>query len=135
MRQAKQHVGHGARVVQRQNGGRREAGHRLRGARLGHAVEPGLERCVVGQDQVGLGAGLVDEAAEADDVGNLGDGLADVQSGRRGENRIGLVEQQHLRRVLLPERIAQRVEAGQAGLHRRLAASRDGGSGVKPRIG
>ena len=46
-------------------------------ARLGHAVEPGLERRVVGQDQVGLGAGLVNEAAEADDVGNFGEGFAD----------------------------------------------------------
>ena len=78
MRQAKQHIGHRTRVVQGQNGGRREAGHRLQRARLGHAVEPGLERRVVGQDQVGLGAGFVDEVAEADDVRNFGEGLADA---------------------------------------------------------
>ncbi len=101
VRQAKQHIGHRTRVVQGQNGGRRETGHRLQRARLGHAVEPGLERSVVGQDQVGLGAGLVNEAAEADDVWNFGEGLADAQAWRRGENRIGLVEQQHLRRVRL----------------------------------
>ena len=58
-----------------QNSGRREAGHGLQRAGLGHAVEPGLERRVVGQDQVCLGASLVDEAPEADDVRNFGEGL------------------------------------------------------------
>ena len=75
---------------------------------------------MVRQDQVGLGAGFVDEAAEADDVRNFGDGFADSQRRRRRENRIGVVEQQHLRRVRPPERgLRQRVEARQAGLHRR----------------
>ena len=54
----------------------------------GYAVEPGLERRVVGQNQISLGAGFVDEAAEADDVRNFGEGLA-YRARAGGAEKIG----------------------------------------------
>ncbi len=85
--------------------------------RLRHAVEPALERSVVGQDQVSLGAGLVNKVAEADDGRNLCQGLTDAQAWRGGENGIGLIEQQHLGR-LRQRRLRKRAQAGEARLRR-----------------
>ncbi len=86
LRQIEKHVRHGARVVQRVDSGRREAHHRPCRAGFGDVVEPGLERRMVGKNQIGQAAGFVDEAAETHDVGNFRDGFADLRC-RAGRKR------------------------------------------------
>src|ERR1700744_2597702 len=85
---------------------------------LRRAVEPTLERSMVRQDQVGLGAGLVDKATEAHDGRNFGQSFSNAKAWWGGENGIGLIQQQQLGRLPRQSRMRERVQAGKAGLRR-----------------
>ncbi len=85
---------------------------------FGNIVNPGFERRVIGKNQVGESAGLVDEAAEADDIRNLREGFAELKTRRRSENRIGVIEQQHLGRALpFEDRLREGANRRNVGLY------------------
>ncbi len=113
-----QNVGHGPSVMQRMHGRRCHADNALRGARVGNVVEPGFQRSVIGQNQIGEDTGLIDEAAETYDVGNLRKGLADLGAGGRSEDRIRVMEQEHFwrARLIAKKGLGQRVQRRKAGL-------------------
>ena len=96
-RDLEQHVRRRARLVERLH---RRAGHARDGrdrARFGRGVDPRLEERVIGQNQIGQHARLVEEAAEAGDERHLLERLADLPRRRRAEHRIRAVDEQHLR--------------------------------------
>ena len=90
---------------------------------------------MIGQDQIREGAGLVEEAAEADDERDLVERFANLPGARRGEDRVRAVDEQHLRasRQRLPSEYRRQPvqRAAAAAARPALGGRADSSCGVK----